>query len=314
MLQRHGALETTCLAADHLLAIAKAAGTSPVCLEKRTDELLARYEAGRASLPLVPPDEFPEPRPMEGGSTLVVPAGALPAAVAKVLPCTSKEATKYYLTGARLRVVAGRATLCATDAHRLSKVALPGVAEGSWPDAITPRLALELIGGMVGEVTLRLSDGLIRAESAGLTVTARLLEGPYPDVEPLIPTAAAAVFSCAASGLKAALERVVWAIDGKAAAIVGLKLAPGLPGLIWATQGAAKAEATFACDATRAFEVGFAGRFLLELCGYAKAEQLTLHQATPTSPALVVGAPGDVLVIMPCRIPPYVATMEYSDG
>ena len=191
---------------------------------------------------------------------------------------------------------------------------LPGVAEGNWPDAIIPRLALEPIGGMVGEVTLRLSDGLIRAESAGLTITARLLEGPYPDVEQLIPAAAAPVFACATSGLKAALERVLWAIGAKAAAIVGLKLAPGLPGLIWATQGAARAEATFACDATRIFEVGFAGRFLLDLCHYAKAEQLTLHQATPTAPALVVGAPGDVLVVMPCRIPPYLATMEYSDG
>ena len=70
-----GALETTCLAADHLLAIAKAAGASTVCLEKRSDELLARYEAGRASLPLVPAHEFPEPRPIEGGSTLIVPAG-----------------------------------------------------------------------------------------------------------------------------------------------------------------------------------------------------------------------------------------------
>ena len=238
-----GKLDATCAAADKLVGIAKAAGGSMVCLEKRSDELLARYEAGSASLPLVPPDEFPEPRPIEGGPTLVVPAGALPAAVARVAPCVLKEQAKFCLGGARLRVGPEGATLCATDSHRLSKVALPGVAEGRWPDAIIPGPALELFGELAGAVTLRLGEGLIRAESAGLTVTARLLEGPYPDVEALIPTAATPVFSCATEVFKAAVKRTLLVVGANAAPIVGVRLTPGSPGLVWATQGATTAEA-----------------------------------------------------------------------
>ena len=309
-----GALETTCLAADHLLAIAKAAGASPVCLTTHADKVRARYDGGQATMPLVPAHEFPEPRSIEGGPTLALPAGALPAAVARVAPCVLKEQAKFCLGGARLRVGPEGASLCATDNHRLSKVALPGVAESRWPDVIAPGPALELFGEMAGAVTLRLGEGLIRAESAGLTVTARLLAGAFPDIERLIPAAATPLFGCATAALKAAVKRVLWAVGANAAPVVGLKLAPGSPGLVWATHGATTAEATFACDATRPFEAGFVGRYILDLCRYISTAQLTLHQATPVAPALVVGMPGDVLIVMPCRIPPYPATVERSDA
>ena len=101
--------------------------------------------------------------------------------------------------------------------------------------------------------------------------------------------------------------------DHQKALIVGLKVAPGSPGLIWATKSEVKAESTFACNATQTFEAGFLGRYLLDLCSYANTERLTLYQSTATAPALFVATPGEVQIVMPCRIQPYHAMMELTD-
>src|SRR3546814_19088447 len=81
----------------------------------------------------------------------------------------------------------------ATDGHRLARVQmpLPSGAAGM-PAVIVPRKAVQEIRKLIeatdGDVQVSLNENKLRVALDGSVLTPHLIDGTFPDYEPVIPT------------------------------------------------------------------------------------------------------------------------------
>jgi DNA polymerase-3 subunit beta len=166
---------------------------------ERTD---GKVRIGKVSLRLLPEDDFPNLEPLSptGDPTF---AGDL-AAFVDALVCAESAASGDYarpvLTGTLFRVEGETLTLVGTDSYRLHLSTVKGL---TWVPYNAPgRKAIVAAHGIIGEAKrertrLKKSSGTVKlwlteshatvAFPNGNTVTARLIEGEYPNYEQLIP-------------------------------------------------------------------------------------------------------------------------------
>lgn len=312
--EARGELAAVCPSAQRLLAAVKAAGPGELRIEERPTGLFVRHAAGKALLPLLKADEFPAGRQPEGGCTIRTTAAEWARAVALIEPSISTEASRYYLGGVSLRANRGQLLLAAADGHRLDRVRLAGDLDGPEPDAIIPRAAIQAMKALAGDITLRIGDGLARADGDGLAITSRLIDGTFPDVDRIIPAASGEPEAkLNAADLLAAVERVSWAADDKVRAI-GLRLRPDEPALVWSDRSEIVAETSFDCETLREIEIGFNPAYLASLMTRLGGDEIELHAASPSAPCRFVRPDsGDAHVVMPMRVAPHQPTTGLSD-
>ena len=148
--------------------------------------------AGRfsTSLRLKPAEDFPR-LASNDGQGVRVDAAAFAVALRQVVRAASKDDLRPILTGVLLTAHAGGLRLVATDSYRLAVRDLKGVSmleEGQRVLVAAKGLAevQRLAGDGEIEVVLRERDVVFRTSRA--EVTARLIEGDFPNYEQLIPS------------------------------------------------------------------------------------------------------------------------------
>lgn len=148
----------------------------------------------RFKLPALPPEDFPPPPIREGEIEIALPSSTLSELFRKTAYATGENDTKYVLSGLLIQVE-GRLRIVASDGHRLV------VAETEAPhlpadahNAIVSRKAVAEIQKLLGEgegaeaaPTLYLSKWHVGLQWGRITITARLMEGTYPDYRKFIP-------------------------------------------------------------------------------------------------------------------------------
>lgn len=311
-----GDLPPTCVGGAKLLAALKACGAACVRLELRPSGLMVSCDGGRALLPTLPADEFPVGREPESPTVIRVAGAELARAIAMVEPSVSVETARLYLNGAWLHSRPRLGLwLAASDGHRLDRVSVAAVVNGRMPPdgCILPRPLLRALAGMAGEgeVTLHVDAGMAHARAESVTVASRLIAGPFPDIDRIMPPAERPIASFHAAEMMAAVGRVAWASDAQVA-LIGLRFARPESGLLWAWNGSAEAEV--ACAVTEEVEIGFNARYLASLLSRLKDSEVELHlrKVGDIAFARFVAADSDgEHLIGSVRIEPY---REISDG
>ncbi len=137
-------------------------------------------------------DDFPQlPRP--GGDLVSIPGDAFTATVQAVSRAASQDESRPVLTGVNMRIASDGLTMVATDSYRLSTRTTP--ASVDLPEAITavvPARALDELVRIVDQapatqLALGISEGHALFGIDDTWVTARLIEGQFPNHEALIP-------------------------------------------------------------------------------------------------------------------------------
>src|SRR4029077_11483781 len=172
----------------------------------------ADIPAGRfsASLRLKPAEDYPRLASSDGQGVRV-DSTAFATALRQVVRAASKDDLRPILTGVLLTTHAGGLRLVATDSYRLAVRDLKGVsmlAEGQRVLVAAKGLAevQRLAGDGEIEVVLRERDVVFRTSRA--EVTARLIEGDFPNYEQLIPSGYPNRLIVPRAPLLEALERV----------------------------------------------------------------------------------------------------------
>ena len=101
----------------------------------------------------------------------------------------STEESRPILNGVLWELRPDRMRMVATNGHRLAKMDVPATG-GSTADLIVPPKALEQIRRLYpgdAEIELAKSDNHIGFRAGGTLVFSRLIEGPYPNYEQVIP-------------------------------------------------------------------------------------------------------------------------------
>lgn len=193
-------------------------------------------ETGRSKyrLPTLPVDDFPLIPKVEGETTFAIRSGDLAALLAGGRRFHCREERRYYLNGADLRIVSAAEDApamlraAATDGVGLHHgwIGAPPGAETLSP-IILPSVAADLLIKLLGEApdneAMVTVGGYKIGVAAGKTrVTSKLIDGPYPETDRVVPTdrALTATLRVDADALVAAAKRVRLIITEKTRGLV----------------------------------------------------------------------------------------------
>lgn len=273
--------------------------------------------AGRARfrLPFLPASDFHEMSTGDFSHGFDVAAAALKAMLETVRFAISTEETRYYLNGIHWHEDDEGSLLVAvaTDGHRLAKTTCPMPEGGAgMPGVIIPRKTVEVVSRMLpekGEVRIDLSDSKIRftmEDDAGVvTLVSKLIDGTFPDYRRVVPAGNPNRFTISRAQMADAIDRVITISSGKGNAVKHAFAGDGLT-LTTNNPDAGSAEEGLPIMAAEGdpVEIGFNGKYCLDLLAAAGGEEVIFELGDPGSPALVRPAAGGpaLFVLMPMRV------------
>jgi DNA polymerase-3 subunit beta len=178
--------------AKKLSEIARELPPSPVKVSASGEQRVT-IECGRSKFKLLglPRDEFPTFPVVRFNDSWRVKSGELQKLIAHVAFAVSTEESRPILNGVLWELREERMRMVATNGHRLAKMELPVEASSAPPgDLIVPPKALEQIRRLFPaeeELEIARGDNHLGFRSPFTQVFTRLVEGPYPNYEQVIP-------------------------------------------------------------------------------------------------------------------------------
>src|SRR6266699_2547423 len=181
---------TTTLPAKKLVDIARELPSGPVRFTAAGESRVA-IECGRSKFKLLglPREEFPSFPAVKFDGAWNAAAGVVHKLVGHVAFAASTEESRPILNGVLWELRPDHMRMVATNGHRLAKMDVPAQG-GSTADLIVPPKALEQIRRLFAPedaLEIARSDNHIGFRSGGTLVFSRLIEGPYPNYEQVIP-------------------------------------------------------------------------------------------------------------------------------
>jgi len=290
-----------------------AGATINAALEGPKGPLIVKSGRSRFSLQTLPAEDFPDFSIGEMSHHFFIPGATLAKLIGRCEFAICTEPTRFYLNGIYLHVVDGpdgpMLRLVATDGLRLAQVQTiaPPEAEGM-PSVIVPRFfvsEMKRIAETAGDVEISLSKNKIRISNGkGTVLVSKLIDAQFPDYQRVIPSSHSRTAVIERACLETALDRLLTIAEGKQNAVKfafkedQLELTHTNPDRGFASE---EIDASMTGDD---FEIGFNGRFVLDVLGAAGGERIILKMGEPGAPG--VFHPEDdenaLFVCMPMRV------------
>src|SRR5215212_9583212 len=178
--------------ARKLTEIARELPPSPVKIAA-SGEQRATLECGRSRFKLLglPRDEFPSFPAVRFDQSWRIKSGELQKLIGHTSFAVSTEESRPILNGVLWELRPERMRMVATNGHRLAKMEVPITSEGAPSgDLIVPPKALEQVRKLFPpdeDLEIARGDNHLGFRSPTTSVFTRLIEGPYPNYEQVIP-------------------------------------------------------------------------------------------------------------------------------
>jgi len=285
-------------------------------LELSTKDRTLRLTCGgsRASIKGIDADEFPVVSAIGDAPATTVPARALREALNEVVFAAASDESRPILTGVLTKLSGDTMTLAAADNYRIAVRTLTTLSPVSEDLSIVvpARSYAELSRIMPDsddpiEITVTPNRSQILFHVEGIDLVSRLIEGQFPNYEPIIP---------ASHSSRAIVDREAFLSGARRASIFArdsaniVKIALGAED----SEGPVKitAHAADVGDNDDAIEgslegspttIAFNARYLIEVLSNLGAEEAALELSGPLAPGVIRGVGKDdyVHVIMPVR-------------
>jgi DNA polymerase-3 subunit beta len=269
-------------------------------------------ECGRSKFKLLglPREEFPAFPSVSFDDSWKCSAQDLQKLIGHVAFAASTEESRPILNGVLWELRPERMRMVATNGHRLARMDVPVEGGAEDADLIVPPKALEQIRRGFDsdqEIEIAKSENHLGFRSATTQIFTRLIEGPYPNYEQVIPRENDKALTADKAALISALRRMsIVASDQTHRVRVGLtngtcKLSVQTPDL-----GEAQEEVTVTYDGA-AMEIGFNAAYLLEVLKYLPTEEVRLTFKSPERAATCEPVGWDdpasyLTLVMPLRL------------
>ena len=284
-----------------------------------SDNSLVTIQAGRSQFKVVglPAQDFPALPAIEREGLIPLPGSGLLELIRKTIFAVGDNDTRYVLNGVLVTVTSsnGKPTirLVGTDGHRLAVAEQEIEAQ----DAKTPSMDVKAIISKkaANEIRRLLEEGgdepligftknMLIFRKSGLVLTARLMEGGYPNYQQVIPKEGAQKTVVKRDELEGALRRVSLLAKDKAHAV---KVTFSSDHMTLFSSNPEMGEAREEIPAEfkgEEFSAGFNARYLLDVLAVLDKETLSLQMEASLSPCLIKD--GDNLtfktVVMPVKV------------
>ena len=255
----------------------------------------------------MPPDDFPPVVPASPGAWLTLEAKVLRDMLTQTSFAISHDETRYALNGVLFSLSGNDMRLVATDGHRLALAVRTLGEVGRAVTGIVPRKAIAEVMRVLGageQVQIGITENQFVLQMPNFVMTARLIEGQFPNYEAVIPKAHPGKLVISRAAIATALRRVSVMAEERNKP-VKIVLAPAVLRIMASSQDMGEAEETLDVDyAGDELAIGFNSRYLLDAIGPIENEQIVIEFKDSLSPGVVrsVSDDGYCCVIMPMRI------------
>jgi DNA polymerase III subunit beta len=306
------------VSARHLYDIVRALPEQHVTLKKAHNNYL-EVRSGPSEFRIVglPAEDFPALPRFEKVPFGDVDAAGLLDMIERTFFAISTDETRYNLNGVYFEPSDEALRLVATDGHRLSLVERAmGATFGLKRGVILPRKGLQELRRLLAEAAeggddrpetkLGFVENSAIVRRPGVILSMRLIEGLFPDYRQVIPKAGEKLVKLGRSRLLETLRRVSLLSTDKAHA-VKLELAKGSLRVLSQNPdlGEAKEEVPIDYEG-EPLRIGFNARYLIDVLGVLRSQDVQLELADDLSPGVLRGADeadaGYTAVVMPMRI------------
>ncbi len=269
--------------------------------------------ATRYELNAMAPEDFPRlDMPEAGADGVTVPTKPLVDALRFCTPAMATADIRYYLNGMHLGIFPGRMEITATDGHRLHRARVPLDGGGRQCAAILPWSSVARIIEISGEhkdIELSLTDTLALIDTGRETLSAKLIDGKFPEAERVIPAGRPASGTVPRLAFVDAARRVAQIFDGEKFQGIQVDFTPGAIELSAKNAGQETAAERFEWSAVdtrlKPLSIGFQWQFLAEAIEAFPGERVNLHLPDNDQGSLYVTDTDDgkyQVVLMPARI------------
>lgn len=166
------------------------------------ERAVVRSGRSRFTLATIPPSDFPSEKPLLEGSEeeageevrVTLGHGDLRRLFDRTKFAMANNDVRYFLNGMLLELTASNLRAAASDGHRMALCTLDGAGvEGvNRLRIIVPRKSVQDLERLIGEsdadVVLELCQRTLRATQGEYTLTTKLVDGQFPEVDRLIPS------------------------------------------------------------------------------------------------------------------------------
>jgi DNA polymerase-3 subunit beta len=230
-------------------------------------------------------DEFPAFPAINFENSWKIKSGDLQKLISHVAFAASTEESRPILNGVLWELRPDRMRMVATNGHRLARMDVPLTSQsGATSDLIVPPKALEQIRRLFKadeEIEIAKSENHLGFRSDSTQVYTRLIEGPYPNYEQVIPRENDKVCTADRSAITSALRRMSTVASDQthrirlAFASGSCKLSVQTPDL-----GEAQEEVSVTYEGDP-LEIGFNATYLLEVLKYMPTDEIRLTFKAP---------------------------------
>jgi len=269
-------------------------------------------ECGRARFKLlgIPRDEFPTFPPVRFEGAWTVTSADLQKLIGHVAFAASTEESRPILNGVLWELRKEQMRMVATNGHRLARmdVAVGGGKQSG--DFIVPPKALDQVRRLFGsgeEVEIARSENHIGFRRSQTYVYTRLIEGPYPNYEQVIPRDNDRVAVVDKQAFASSLRRV-GVVASDQTHRVRLAFSGGTLRFTVSTPDLGEANDEMAVTYEgEPMEIGFNANYLLEILKYMPTDEVRVTMKAPERAATVEPAGWDdpasyLCLVMPLRL------------
>jgi DNA polymerase-3 subunit beta len=298
--------------AKKLSEIARELPPSPVKMAAAGEQRVT-LECGRSRFKLLglPKDEFPSFPAVRFDDSWRVKSGDLQRLITHTSFAVSTEESRPILNGVLWELRPERMRMVATNGHRLARMELPIASAGATAnDLIVPPKALDQIRRLFPaeeELEIARGDNHLGFRSPVTSVFTRLIEGPYPNYEQVIPKDNEKFCIVDKASLVSALKRMSVVASDQTHRIK-LSFNAGMLKFAVQTPDLGEAADELAVRYTGdPLDIGFNASYLLEILRYMPTEEVKLTFKAPERAATIEpegwSEPADYLcLVMPLRL------------
>src|SRR5687768_15154990 len=283
--------------AKKLAEIARELPPSPVRVASSGEQRVT-LDCGRSHFRLLglPKDEFPSFPSIRFNESWRVRSGDLQKLIGHTAFAVSTEESRPILNGVLWELRPDEMRMVATNGHRLAKMQLPiesSAAGGSKPpstDLIVPPKALEQIRRLFPaeeELEIARGENHLGFRSPVTSVFTRLIEGPYPNYEQVIPKDNEKICTADKAALASALKRMS-VIASDQTHRIKLSFNAGMLKFAVQTPDLGEAADELAVRYTGdPLDIGFNAAYLLEVLRYMPTDEVKMTFKAPERAATI---------------------------
>lgn len=289
--------------------IARELPAGPVHVTATGVEVVIEGGKSRFKLYGLAPEEFPSFPEVDFGASWRMRAADLHELVGRTAFAVSTEESRPILNGVLWQLRPGQCAMVATNGHRLAKMVIPleGVAAPE-ADLIVPPKALQQVERLFpkeGEVDVARSKNHLAFRNPTRVVFTRLIEGPYPNYQQVIPADNDRQVTAGRENLAAAIRRMA-VVASDQTHRVRLRFSQGSLSFRVQTPDLGEAEEEMPVEYEgEELEIGFNANYLLEVLRYLPDDDVMMQFKAPERAATFTpasGKPEYLCLVMPLRL------------